>query len=166
MRIRDTEPVDAVDGVRSQVEVDGATLWVDAPTSVTAEEVGVELMRRACENGLAAVTSAAEARRSAITAASPGKQQAYLLKYELLLRAEATDATAKTLLTEEATARGLTYEQLRDVIMGKRMAWETAAMRIETVEAASKAAVAAAADRAAVDAVVGTAKQLFAEIGG
>ncbi len=167
MRIKTDEPQDAADGVRSVVEVDGATVWVDHPTAVAAEEVAAEIVRRAKESGLAAVADAAEARRSAITAAAPGKQGAYLLKYELVLRAESgTDETAKSQLAAEATARGLTYEQLRDVIVAKRAAWEAAAMAIETVEAASKAAVAAAADRASVDAAVNTAKQLLAEIGG
>jgi hypothetical protein len=140
---------------------------VDAPAAVTAEEVEAELLLQAKENGLAAVAQAAEERRSQITAAAPGKQGAYLLKYELVLRAESgTDDTAKNQLTTEATARGLTYEQLRDVIITKRAQWEAAAMAIETVEAASKAAVAAAGDRPAVDAAVNTAKQLLAEIGG
>ena len=168
MRIRETEPLDAVDGVRSVVEIDGATVWADAPTAVTAEEVAAELLRRSREGALVAVESAAESRRAALTAAPAGKQGAYLLKYELVLRAEGTpaDETAKTLLTAEAAARGLTYEQLRDIVIAKRTAWEAYAMQIETVEAASKAAVAAATDRAAVDAVASTAKQLFAEIGG
>ena len=167
MRIRETEPIDVADGVRSVFELDGATVWVDHPVAVTADDVRAELVRRAKEAGVAAIAEAAEARRSAITAAAPGKQGAYLLKYELVLRAESgTDETAKSQLAAEATARGLTYEQLRDVIVAKRAAWEAAAMAIETVEAASKAAVAAAADRASVDAAVNTAKQLLAEIGG
>ena len=166
MRIRETEPIDVADGVRSVFELDGATVWVDHPVAVTADDVRAELVRRAKEAGLAAIAEAAEARRSAITAAAPGKQGAYLLKVELVLKANAADETAKDLITQEATARGLTYEQLRDLIITKRVLWERAAMAIETVEAASKAAVAAAADRASVDAAVNTAKQLLAEIGG
>lgn len=140
-------------------------LWVDW-TGTEAEAVALLLERYKADAGLE-IGRLAEARRSEITSAAPGKQGAYLLKYELVLRAESgTDETAKDQLTAEATARGLTYEDLRDVIITKRAAWETAAMGIETVEAASKAAVAAAVDRASVDAAVDTAKQLLAEIGG
>lgn len=166
MRFRRSEPLDAADGVRTCVELADGPCWVDAPAAVTAAEVEAELLRQARENAAQAIAQAAEARRSAITAAAPGKQGAYLLKYELVLRAESGDETAKTLLTAEATARGLTYEQLRDVIITKRTAWEAAAMAIETVEAFSKAEVAAAVDRASVDAAVADARQQLAGIGG
>lgn len=167
MRFRRSEPLDAADGVRTRVELADGPCWVDAPTAVTAEAVEAELLLQAKENGLAAVAQAAEERRSQITAAAPGKQGAYLLKYELVLRAESgTDDTAKNQLTTEATVRGLTYEQLRDVIITKRTAWEAAAMAIETVEAFSKAEVAAAVDRASVDAAVADARQQLAGIGG
>lgn len=141
--------------------------FIDADHELTQAEWEGFQLTEAKASAAAQIAAAAEARRSAITAAAPGKQGAYLLKYELVLRAESgTDETAKSQLAAEATARGLTYEQLRDVIVAKRAAWEAAAMAIEAVEAASKAAVAAAADRPAVDAAVGTAKQLLAEIGG
>lgn len=166
MRLRETEPIDAVDGVRSVLEIDGKTVWVDHPEAVTAETVAAEMLRRAREGALSAIDEMAEARRSQITAAAPGKQGAYLLKYELVLRAQNGDEAAQTLLKAEASARGLPYDDLVVLIAGKRFSWESAAMAIETVEAASKAAVAAAADRAAVDAAVNTAKQLLAEIGG
>lgn len=165
--IRREVPRSEADGVRTCVELADGPCWVDAPAAVTAEEVEAELLRQAKENGLAAVAQAAEERRSQITAAAPGKQGAYLLKYELVLRAESgTDDTAKNQLTTEATVRGLTYEQLRDVIITKRTAWEAAAMAIETVEAFSKAEVAAAVDRASVDAAVADARQQLAGIGG
>lgn len=144
-------------------------VWVDCVGGpLTQAEFEGYLLTQAKARAAQAITQSAEDRRSAITAASPGKQGAYLLKYELVLRAGATppDETAKTLLTAEATARGITYDQLVTLVAGKRFAWEGFAMQIEAVEAASKAAVAAAADRASVDAAVGTAKQLLAEIGG
>lgn len=166
MRIRDTEPIDVADGVRSVIQLGDQTYWVDHPTPVPAAVLVQELTRQAKEAGIAAVSAAAEARRSALTSQDPGKSQAYLMKYELVLRANAADETAKNLLTAEAKARGLTYEQLRDLITTKRVLWERAVMAIEAVEAASKTAVAAAADRASVDAAVHTAKQLLAEIGG
>jgi len=140
-------------------------LWVDW-TGDEAEAIALLLERDKRDAGLM-IASEAEARRSQITAAAPGKQGAYLLKYELVLRAElGTDDTAKNQLTTEATVRGLTYEQLRDVIITKRTAWESAAMAIETVEAFSKAEVAAAVDRASVDAAVADARQQLAGIGG
>jgi len=139
-------------------------LWVDW-TGDEAEAIALLLERDKRDAGLM-IASEAEARRSQITAAAPGKQGAYLLKYELVLRAQNGDEAAQTLLKAEASARGLTYDDLVVLIAGKRFAWESAAMQIETVEAASKAAVAAAADRAAVDAAVNTSKQLLAEIGG
>lgn len=165
--IRREVPRSEADGVRTCVELADGPCWVDAPAAVTAEEVEAELLLQAKESGLAAIAQAAEGRRSQITAAAPGKQGAYLLKYELVLRAElGTDDTAKNQLTTEATVRGLTYEQLRDVIITKRAAWESAAMAIETVEAFSKAEVAAAVDRASVDAAVADARQQLAGIGG
>lgn len=165
--IRREVPRSEADGVRTCVELADGPCWVDAPAAVTAEEVEAELLLQAKESGLAAIAQAAEGRRSQITAAAPGKQGAYLLKYELVLRAElGTDDTAKNQLTTEATVRGLTYEQLRDVIITKRTAWEAAAMAIETVEAFSKAEVAAAVDRASVDAAVADARQQLAGIGG
>ena len=166
MRIKTDEPLDAADGVRSVIHLGDQTYWVDHPTPVSAAVLIQELTRQAKEFGLAAIAADAEARRSEITAASPGKQGAYLLKYELVLKAQNGDASAQNLLTAEATARGLTYDDLCLLVSGKRFDWEKAAMAIETVEAASKAAVAAAADRVAVDAAVNTAKQLLAEIGG
>jgi hypothetical protein len=167
MRFRRSEPLDAADGVRTRVELADGPCWVDAPTAVTAEAVEAELLRQSRESAFATIAQSAEGRRSAITAAAPGKQGAYLLKYELVLRAESgTDDTAKNQLTTEATVRGLTYEQLRDVIITKRAAWEAAAMAIETVEAFSKAEVAAAVDRASVDAAVADARQQLAGIGG
>lgn len=166
MRIKETEPQDAADGVRTVLEIDGTTVWVDHPTAVTADDLKAEMLRRAREDAFAAISSTAEARRSAITAAAPGKQGAYLLKYELVLKAQNGDASAQSLLTAEATARGITYDQHILNIAGKRFAWEQAAMAIETVEAASKAAVASASDRAAVDAAVADARQQLAGIGG
>lgn len=143
-------------------------VWVDAVGSITEADYVAWDLAGAKASAAVEISELAEARRSAITAAAPGKQGAYLLKYELVLRAGANppDETAKTLLTAEAQARGLTYDELTTLIAGKRFAWEKAAMVIETIEAASKMQVAAAADRAAVDAAVNTARQLLAEIGG
>lgn len=142
-------------------------IWVDAVGPLSEAEFIAWQLAGAKTHAAVEISRVCEDRRSAITAASPGKQGAYLLKYELVLRAESgTDETAKTLLTAEAQARGLSYEDICTLVAGKRFAWEQAAMQIETVEAASKAAVAAAADRAAVDAALNTSKQLLAEIGG
>ncbi len=141
--------------------------WIDADHELTAAEWSGYQLTEAKRSATVAIASSAEDRRAALTAAAPGKQGAYLLKYELVLRAESgTDDTAKNQLTTEATVRGLTYEQLRDVIITKRTAWEAAAMAIETVEAFSKAEVAAAVDRASVDAAVADARQQLAGIGG
>lgn len=142
--------------------------WViDADHELTAAEWSGFQLTEAKAAATREIGAAAEARRSTLTAAASGKQGAYLLKYELVLRAESgTDDTAKNQLTTEATVRGLTYEQLRDVIITKRTAWEAAAMAIETVEAFSKAEVAAAVDRASVDAAVADARQQLAGIGG
>lgn len=141
-------------------------VWVDCVGPLTEAEFEGYLLTQAKAQAAQAITQAAEDRRSAITAAAPGKQGAYLLKVELVLKADAGDEDARDLITAEATARGLTFVELRDLIITKRVLWERAAMAIETVEAASQAAVAAAVDRASVDAAVDTAKQLLAEIGG
>ena len=142
--------------------------FVDADHELTAAEWSGFQLTEAKAAASVRIAEAAEARRSTLTAPASGKQQTYLMKYELVLRAEGSppDDTAKNQLTTEATVRGLTYEQLRDVIITKRTAWEAAAMAIETVEAFSKAEVAAAVDRASVDAAVADARQQLAGIGG
>ena len=139
---------------------------VDAIGDLTEAEFEAWRLDHAKDAAGHEIASLAEARREAITATGAGKRDAYLLKYELVLKAGTGDATAINLLTAEASARGISYEQLSTLIGAKRQAWETAAMAIETVEAATKTAAATAADRDAVAAAVATARQLFAEIGG
>jgi hypothetical protein len=170
MRIRETQPLaeDFADGVRSIVEIDGKTWWVDHPTEVTVDEVKAELLRQAKEHAVAEIDDACEQKRETLTARGAGKRDAYLLKYELVLRAIADppDDTAKTLIATEAGARGLSFEQLANAIADRRGQWETAAMQIEAMEAAGKAAVAASPDRNAVSAAVATIRAGLASMGG
>lgn len=141
---------------------------IDAIGDLTEAEFTAWRLDQAKAAATAEVERLAETRRETLTSAGAGKRDAYLLKYELLLRAikEDPDQEAIGLLSTEATARGTTLEALGLLIAAKRKAWEQAAMAIETAEATHKGAVSAASDRDAVAAAVDAARAAFDAIGG
>lgn len=91
------------------------------------------------------VEQAVERRRQKLSSPLAAKRDHYKLKAELAKRA-IDDPTALAMLEGEATARGTTAEDLRDLILMIASQWQQADQALAALEAAAKTAITAAAD--------------------
>ncbi len=99
----------------------------------------------------------AEAARGRYVTLGPGKAMAYERKAqaaESWIAAASPDPADYPILTAEAAARGLSVDAFAALVIAARDAWATASGQIEALAITAKAAIAAAADEAAVRAAV------------
>ena len=109
------------------------------------------------QNAVAEIEAAGELRRCTVTSFLATKNDIYQAKASLADAAVAGSTEAQTMLAIEATARGLTWQQLAAVIQAKRTSWLTAAFTIAAAEASGQAAVLVAHSQAEVSAAAADA---------
>ena len=97
------------------------------------------------EQAVAQIEEAVETRRQELSSPLAAKRDHYNLKAKLA-QAALTDTAALTKLEGEASARGVTAEQLRDLINATAINWQLADQALAALEAAGKAAVSTAVE--------------------
>ena len=105
------------------------------------------------------IEQAVETRRDELSSPLSAKRDHYLQK-ATLARQALTDVDALAMFESEALARGVTAEQLRDVVLATAAQWQMADQALAALEAAGKAALA----MAAVDEIDNTLQQYLVNI--
>ncbi len=136
-------------------DVDGITLpWILCPEGMIpeigqvwdgAEFVDFIPTPISNEQAVAQIEDAVETRRQELSSPLAAKRDHYKLKAELA-QAALTDTAALAKLEGEASARGVTAEQLRDLINATAINWQLADQALAALEAAGKAAVSTAVE--------------------
>ena len=96
----------------------------------------------------AEVAQVANAYRARLASTSAGKLQAYRIKEEIARDPAQADPAELALIEREATARGITRDDLIALIAAKAKAFRQIALLIEALEAEAGAAITAIADDA------------------
>lgn len=88
----------------------------------------------------------AETLRSRLATTQAGKLSAYRVKEEIAADPGSADPEELALLDREATARGMSQQDLLDLITSKATAYRRAALMVEALEAELENAIAAVSD--------------------